>query len=294
MNNTAIFDSSDEPLSSSVCLEEGRGSPFSLETITITKAEHIELKAQAGYWKAQAGLYKAKFEKAAQDILVLEAKVKDLQQRVFGKKTEKQSTPASEKDGTEAPSTRKRGQQPGSQGHGRTPRPNLPVLAITQDLPESAKCCQRCGLPHQAKPALDETSEVIEVEVSAHVRRYKRTAYVRNAACHCPDTPMIITPPPPPRLLPKSPYGVSFWSEAMLAKFHYGQPIHRYCQDLRDRGLPVSPGTVASGLQSLLPLFTPVYEALYQKQMTERLFINDSTGVEQAPSARHGPRGGFG
>ncbi len=80
----------------------------------------------------------------------------------------------------------------------------------------------------------------------------------------------------------------------MLAKFHYGQLIHRYCQDLRDRGLPVSPGTVASGLQSLLPLFTPVYEALYQKQMTERLFINDSTGVEQAPSARHGPRGGFG
>ncbi len=109
-------------------------------------------------------------------ILVLEAKVKDLQQRLFGKKTEKQSTPASEKDGTEAPSTRKRGQQPGSQGHGRTPRANLPVLAITQDLPESAKCCQRCGLPHQAKPALDETSEVIEVEVSAHVRRYKRTA----------------------------------------------------------------------------------------------------------------------
>ena len=280
MNNTAIFGSTDEALSSSVCLEEGRGSPFSLETITITKAERIELKAQAGYWKAQAGLYKAKFEKAAQDILVLEAKVKDLQQRLFGKKTEKQSTPASEKDGTEAPSTRKRGQQPGSQGHGRTPRPNLPVLAITQDLPESAKCCQRCGLPHQAKPALDETSEVIEVEVSAHVRRYKRTAYVRNAACHCPDTPMIITPPPPPRLLPKSPYGVGFWSEAMLAKFHYGQPIHRYCQDLHDRGLPVSPGTVASGLQSLLPLFTPVYEALYQKQMTERLFFNDETRWE--------------
>ena len=67
MNNTAIFDSSDEPLSSSVCLEEGSDSPFSLETITITKAERIELKAQAGYWKAQAGLYKAKFEKAAQD-----------------------------------------------------------------------------------------------------------------------------------------------------------------------------------------------------------------------------------
>ncbi len=89
MNNTAIFDSSDEPLSSSVCLEEGRNSPFSLETISITKAEHIELKAQAGYWKAQASLYKAKFETAAQDILVLEAKVKDLQQRLFGKKTEK-------------------------------------------------------------------------------------------------------------------------------------------------------------------------------------------------------------
>ena len=66
----------------------------------------------------------------------------------------------------------------------------------------------------------------------------------------------------------------------MLAKFHYGQPIHRYCEDLHDRGLPVSPGTVASGLQSLLPLFTPVYEALYQKQMTERLFFNDEARWE--------------
>ena len=47
-----------------------------------------------------------------------------------------------------------------------------------------------------------------------------------------------------------------------------------------DRGLPVSPGTVASGLQSLLPLFTPVYEAWYQKQMTERLFFNDETRWE--------------
>jgi hypothetical protein len=44
MNTTAIFDSTAEQLSSPVCLEKGRGSPFSLDTITIAKAEHIKLK----------------------------------------------------------------------------------------------------------------------------------------------------------------------------------------------------------------------------------------------------------
>ncbi|MCP3879377.1 MAG: IS66 family transposase, partial [Sulfitobacter sp.] len=73
---------------------------------------------------------------------------------------------------------------------------------------------------------------------------------------------------------------VSVWVEVILSKYRYGQPSNRYLQDLSDQGLPISPGTLAGGLQTLAPLFEPVLEALYCKQMSEELFHNDETRWE--------------
>ena len=154
------------------------------------------------------------------------------------------------------------------------------MILQTLDLDDKDKNCHRCGLPHIPTPALDECSDFIEVEVQAYTRRVRRPAYVRNSGCHCDNMPAVITAPPPPRLIPRSPYQVSFWVEVLLSKFHYAQPTHRYLEDLSDQALPVSPGTVAGGLKKLLPLFEPIMEGLYQKQMTEALFHNDETRWE--------------
>jgi transposase len=116
--------------------------------------------------------------------------------------------------------------------------------------------------------------------VKAHVRRIRRLSYTRNPGCTCENTPVIVTAPPPARLIPRSNYAVSFWVEVILSKYCYGQPSNRYLQDLADQGLPVSPGTLAGGLQALAPLFEPVLEALYCKQMSEQLFHNDETRWE--------------
>ena len=78
-------------------------------------------------------------------------------------------------------------------------------------------------------------------------------------------------------MIARSNYGVSFWVEVILSKYRYGQPSNRSLQDLSDQGLPVSPGTLAGGLQALAALFEPVLEALYCKQMSEQLFHNDET-----------------
>ncbi len=139
--------------------------------------------------------------------------------------------------------------------------PDLPVVHDEIDLADAEKFCPTCGLPHQRNPALDEHSDVIEVEVKAHVRRIRRPAYTRNPGCSCDTTPAIITAPPPPRLIPRSDYGVSFWVEVILGKYRYSQPSNRYLQDLKDQGLPVSPGTLAGGLQTLATLFEPVLDA---------------------------------
>ena len=254
-------------------------TPFFQELVVITKQELIELKHQAAYWRGQHAQIKRKFESQKAELVLKDAQIKDLQNRAFGKKSEKSNKRGSESN-ADASSGRSKGQQLGTRGHGRTPRPDLPVEDEILDLPEEEKKCATCGLPHRRCEALDETSDVIEVEVKAHIRRYHRSTYVPDPSCCCPGTPAVITAPPPPRLIPRSPYGVSFWVGVILSKFHYAQPTHRHLQDLRDQRLPVSPGTVAGGLQFLSHLFIPIFEALYCRQMGEKLFHNDETRWE--------------
>ena len=270
-----------EPGRALACIDGGQASPFSQEWVLISKQERIDLKWQASYWEAQHARGKLRIADLEQDNLLKDAKIKDLQNRLFGKKSEKNSPLKSEKGGKdETASKRNRGQQPGSPGHGRTKRPDLPVVEDEIDLADEKKCCPVCGLPHLRTPALDEHSDVTEVEVSAYIRRLRRPAYTRNPGCSCENTPVIVTAPPPPRLIPRSDYSVSFWVEVLLSKYRYGQPSNRYLTDLRDQGLPVSPGTLAGGLQAIAPLFEPVLEALYCKQMSERIFHNDETRWE--------------
>jgi transposase len=254
-------------------------NPFSHQQVSITKAEYVDLAQKANYWKAQHAHLKEKCARLEEECQRKDARIRDLQNRVFGKKSEKQSTANSEKPASSA-AKRPRGQQPGSQGHGRTPRPDLPVINETIDLQDAQKCCPCCGLSRIPRPALDETSDVIEVEVQAYIRRLHRPAYVRNPGCQCADVPAVVTAPPPPRLIPRSPYAVSFWVEILLSKFQYSQPTHRHLQDLADRSLPVSPGAVAGGLQTIASLFEPIMASLLQKQMTEALFHNDETRWE--------------
>jgi transposase len=277
-----IFDSVpvDEVTSRALVPRDEGATPFSQECVRITKQEYIDLTARANYWKAQHARVKAENEALKQEIAVKDAKIKELQNRLFGKKSEKDKPKHSEKGATAGSFTRKRGQQPGSRGHGRTPRPNLPILVEHSDLPDDKKSCPICGLPYERNPALDEQSDVIEVKVKAYTRRINRAAYTRNPGCTCEGTSAILTAPPPPRLIPRSPYGASLWVEVILSKYGYGQPSNRSLQDLSDLGLPLSPGTLAGGLQALAPLFDPILDAWYCKQMSEALFHNDETRWE--------------
>lgn len=269
-----------EPQQRPPSADENRATPFARQWVRITKQEHIELQCRASYWEVQHERLKIKNAELEQELLLREAKIKDLQNRVFGKKSEKRGSLPSEKGGAPASSQRPRGHVPGRAGHGRTQRPNLPIIMDEIDLPEGSRCCSRCGLADLRKEALDEYSDLIEVQVKAHVRRYRRLSYVPNPGCRCTERPAVITAPLPPKLIARSPYDTSFWVEVILGKFRYAQPTQRCLQDLSDRGLPVSPGTVAGGLKSIAPVFEPILEALYSKQMSEDLFHNDETRWE--------------
>jgi len=128
MEGTTKFNPTTEPHRALACADAGQSSPFSQQWVTITKQEHIDLACRASYWEAQHARVKSQLEEARQDNLLKDAKIKDLQNRLFGKKSEKNSPRKSEKDGKDdSPLRRRRGQQPGSRAVGGMVAPNARI-----------------------------------------------------------------------------------------------------------------------------------------------------------------------
>ena len=245
------------------------------DLVVLTRKESIELKCRANYWKAQ---HRRAIEREAllkEKLQQSQAQIRDLKQRLYGKKSEKGKGKNEASPKTQKGSPRKKGQQKGSKGHGRTQRADLPVVEETHDLPPEEKRCSICG---GARPEFFKTedSDIIEIQVSGYIRRIKRKQY---KPCHCEKNlmPGIITAPPAARVIPKSSFGISVLTEVLLDKFLYSRATNRLCMDFGYLGLPVSQGTITGALKRLIPLFEPLAQAMLDKQMTERLFHNDET-----------------
>jgi transposase len=241
--------------------------------VTISKEEHIRLRWEAAYWHGQhqQGLRREVVLK--EKIETLEARVRDLRQRLFGRKTEKSGT---DHEGQEKPAaSRPRGQQPESRGHGRTSWTHLPEREQQSDLSAAEKGCPECGKPVVEFPGTED-SEVIEIEVQAYRRVIRRKRY--QPSCGCGKLPGIITAPAPVRLIPKGLLGISVWVEILLGKYLYAQPTNRLLQSWATVDLNISQGTIIGGLKRLSPLFTPVVEALQRRQLTEGYCHADETG----------------
>src|SRR2546427_5648183 len=251
-------------------------TPFSQQTMVLTKQAYIELKWEANYWRAQHARLVEREAALKGEVEALQSTIRDLTQRLYGAKSEKSACPDRTGESTLA-NPRKRGQQPGSTGHGRSDRTALPVVTEVRDLSEAAKHCPACGKAFAPFPGA-ESSDVIEIEVQAHIRRIQRPRY--HKTCQCPQVPGIVTAPPAPRVIPKSSLGVSVWTMILLDKYLYGRPTHRLCKELQHHGVPLAAGTLTDGLQRIAVLFEPVMRALYARQMGEKLFHGDETRWE--------------
>ena len=240
--------------------------------ILISEKEYLELKSEVGYWRAMHQKAILREKKHKQTIKEQEGQIRDLRNRLFGKKSEKKSSSKDEGKSKSSNPKRPRGQQLGSKGHGRTKRPDLPEKEEVANLPENP-ICPKCGeayIPDESKAA-----EIIEVEVKAYTRKIIRCCMKKG--CSCKGVPNTITAPMPPKVIPKSPYGISIWEAVLLNKFHYCQPTNRLLNQYTELGLPISLGTITGGLKNLKELLQPVYDALYKHQMTEDRFHNDES-----------------
>lgn len=241
--------------------------------ILVLEKEYLQLKSEAGYWQAMHKKAVLRETKLKQTVKEQEGKIRDLRSRLFGKKSEKGSSNKNEGQVEPSSPKRPRGQQPGSIGHGRTARPDLPQREETINFPE-IPTCSKCGKHYITDDSKE--AEIVEVEVRAYTRKIIRCCMKKD--CSCKGVPDTITAPMPPTIIPKSPYGVSIWENVLLSKFHYCQPTNRLLNQYAELGLPISPGSIAGGLKILKEFFQPFYDALYIQQMTEDRFHNDESG----------------
>jgi transposase len=248
-----------------------------LEMVAITQHELTELKRERAFYKSQWEAACKREDVQKKKVEKLEGQLRDLKHLHFGKKSEAGSKKSeANPDESEAETIKRpRGQQHGSSGHGRTERPNLPVVREDHEL--HGKVCAHCNLPYVPFPGHEE-SDIVEIEVKAYCRRIIRHRYHRNCSCSsAPNNPKIITAPPPPKLIPKSTIGISVFVQVLINKFLYGLPLHRILTGFNNGGMPMSAGTMTDALQRISPLFTPLQEAFYKHQMTELWFNNDES-----------------
>jgi transposase len=241
----------------------------------------FDARQQAGYYKAQHLRATQREALLKDDVARLQAQVRDLQHRLFGTKSEAHHPPDASPtaDAPDAHTTpqmpkRRRGQQPGHKGHGRRHYDHLPTQEEVLDLPPDQRQCRRCGRPFDPFPGSDDTT-ILEVEVKAHRRLICRPRY--RPTCTCGAHPGIVTAPPPPRLIPHSPFGITIWVAVLLDKYLFYRPTYRLLADLRSHGLDLSQGALTGGLRQLLPLFQPLYDALIQRSQQEDLWHGDET-----------------
>lgn len=272
--------------------EGGGATPFSLETITLSKQDYIQLisdrhrfqdlharAVKRGIWyqNRYRVLLHAANEKTTKRELALtaglikaHATIRDLNQRVFGRRSERSKGP-NEGQKSCAPK-RPRGHQKGAKSHGRSMLTGLPVVHESIDLLDPR--CPKCGLPLHSMPG-SEDSEVIEIEVKAYVRKIHRKRY--KPQCDCEECNAIVCAPLAPKIIPKGKFGISVWSTVLLDKYLYGRPSERLLQDLGAHGLEMAPGTLAGGLQKIAPLFEPIDQALLQKLRSQTHWHADET-----------------
>ena len=140
------------------------------------------LRAQVRALEVEKKALVSRVETLEAQLAKLRASRTVLSKSLFGRKSEQQKKPRS---------GRKRGQQRGAPGHGRTPRPGLDERTEKRNPPMDARVCSCCR------------------------------------SCDCASSLPEVTAPPVSRLFDNTPYGISVWVCILFERFVCCRPLHR-------------------------------------------------------------------
>jgi len=233
-----------------------------------------------GYYRNAFHRAQAREQELKAQNALLQARVRQLEQRLFGRKTETTSAAAAAPPALPAgaastpPRRRGRGQQRGQPGPKRRDYSHLPVALEIHDLATDQQHCQQCGQVFAPFPGTEDAT-VLEIDIRAHRRLIRRRRY--RPSCTCGKHPGIVTAPGPAKIIPKSILGISLWVEVLLDKYLCYRPTYRLLADWQTLELDLSLGTVTEGLRHLAPLFEPIYAALVKRSQQQPLWHADET-----------------
>ena len=211
------------------------GTAPATELVASLRGENAGLRAEVRDLEAEKTALSSRIETLQVQIEKLQATGAVLSRSKFGRKSERQKKPRS---------GRKRGQQRGAPGHGRTRRPRLKERAEKRNPPKDARVCPRCGKPYVANG--ERCTALVEIEVKAHKHTVVRPRWLR--ACECASSPKEVMAPPVARLFDNTPYGVSVWVCVLFERFVSCRPLHRVAAWLAAMGLAIAPGTLADSI----------------------------------------------
>ena len=234
------------------------------ELIASLRGTNAGLRAEVRDLEAEKTALSSRIETLQVQLEKLRATGAVLSRSMFGRKSERQKKPRS---------GRKRGQQRGAPGHGRTRRPRLKERAEKRNPPKDARVCPRCGKPYVANG--ERCTALVEIEVKAHKHTVVRPRWLR--ACECASSPKEVTAPPVARLFDNTPYGISVWVCVLFERFVNCRPLHRVAAWLADMGLAIAPGTLADSIKRFVPLFEPLAKAILAHQNKATLRHADET-----------------
>ena len=222
-------------------------------------------RSRAEFWEAEAGRLAAENATLAATVEAQRRQVEALKQRVvtlsrmlFGTSSEKEP-PGRRDDGTSAGGDgdggtghalrgRRRGQRPGSAGHGRRRHEHLEAEEQVHDLPDEQRRCPRCGQPYELLG--EDVSEQVSWRVRVWRVVHRRRKYARRCRCRWPA---VVTAPGPPKLIGRGLFSTEFCVNLLVAKYALGLPFHRVIAMLAMQGLEVAPGTLAGVARRLPP-----------------------------------------
>ncbi len=258
---------------------------------TVKKLENEKEKLRAGYERSLGENRKLKLR-----VSELENKLEDANKQLswfkkdkYGRHSEVDAVPSDEStDGdsdsdfnsnsnsgsgstAQANGKRKRGQQPGAKGHGRTDRSSLDTE--DRDIEISDCACPTCAKPFLCLPQTDD-SKIAEMDMMLFLIRYRRHRYVPQ--CKCTGAKMV-TAPAPPRLYNRTTIGNSLWIHLIVWKFLHGVPINRVLKDLALQGLSLSAGTVTGGFKIINDLVQLLYDEIVEYCQAEQYWNADET-----------------
>lgn len=238
-------------------LEASEGRAAALE-LRVQELEEENSRLRKAHWATEDFLQKT-IRRLEKEISDRDAKIEKLKKhnawlrrQEFGKTSEKLRPEPTQAQPSDVPepkakgsSGKKRGQQPGSKGHGRTNRDAIPISEeVPLTMPGGCNCPD-CGKPYLELATTDD-SAMTEMAVMLFQILYQRHKYVSQCQCRGKK---IVSAPPPPKLYPRTTIGNSLWVYLVVQKFLHGVPTNRTLKDLSLYGLELAEGTITGGLK---------------------------------------------